>query len=657
LSLLSFESADVAFHSMVDLCTVAEDSTWMAESASVGVDFEPRTKDFTRLGSRTPKNCAKRQMCPPSKQSDHSGFAKGSHARTRARRYDRSQKFEVLWGVPDIVQEHIHEVSFPTLVEILEIEHAQEEYEIELVQEEPQEEHLSNLDFNHFLARWVKWEDKHMTGLCFVCMDEKDLLVLDCKHGFCMECLLEQLFARWTGPRVTFNYMKCGLCRAVLAHKELGSILREHNTLHCQAVEVARRKFCSDGLDQELCKSLGRSATKQELLDHAEQDMAVYMCCDCHKPYCGGRVDCAEQQDVVAANLRCKECEWARLSSENDHRCMIHGHNYAIWKCDSCCSVATWNCVEHHYCERCHRNPWHGKQYPCPGPGLCPLGIPHPRNVDANLTRARRSRKAHRSFVLGCVACRCGGALEEETRPAEDNINQFGYPERDWFAFSSGAEVLATLGADEVQDRLREHHRRAPQGGSTVERAERLLLREQGWLSPIALLSAMGGASLGGRAIGERLMAVGLPSDGLNLERARRLLLLRTVSVKAMLRAALTGKPSNIAAVVCCLPAGQADFAHSLITDEERASQNLQQEQIHHLSWGRWQISNELITLNTPLPRAQACKEKRHLSKEVKRALIAARERRLTKRLLDLERRRCTQDRASADFMELYTVY
>mmetsp|Transcript_97854 Transcript_97854/g.179262 ORF Transcript_97854/g.179262 Transcript_97854/m.179262 type:complete len:152 (+) Transcript_97854:316-771(+) len=151
----------------------------------------------------------------------------------------------------------------------------------------------------------------------------------------------------------------------------------------------------------------------------------------------------------------------------------------------------------------------------------------------------------------------------------------------------------------------------------------------------------MGGASLGGRSIGERLMAVGLPSDGLNLERARRLLLLRTVSVQAMLQAALTGKPSNFAAVVCCLPAGQADFAHSLITDKERASQNLQQEQI----------------LDTPLPRTQACKEEQHLSKEVKRALISARERRLTQRLLDLERRRCTQERASADFMELYTVY
>merc|ERR1711975_39845 len=152
--------------------------------------------------------------------------------------------------------------------------------------------------------------------------------------------------------------------------------------------------------------------------------MSMYMCTGCLQPYCGGRVDCADQQDVVAENLLCQPCEWSSLGASNNHRCMIHGHQFAIWKCDSCCSVATWNCTEHHYCERCHNDPWSAKSYPCPGPGLCPLGIPHPPNVAASLQSARDSGIAHKSFVLGCIACL--GFDDERAEPVESEVNQFG---------------------------------------------------------------------------------------------------------------------------------------------------------------------------------------------------------------------------------------
>merc|ERR1712224_495755 len=75
---------------------------------------------------------------------------------------------------------------------------------------------------------------------------------------------------------------------------------------------------------------------------------------------------------------------------------MYHGPGSAIFKCDYCCDLAVWDCGEPlgHFCDRCHRNAGSNEYFPCPGPELCVLGIPHPPNDDAN-----------RSFVCGCTRC------------------------------------------------------------------------------------------------------------------------------------------------------------------------------------------------------------------------------------------------------------
>merc|ERR1711907_910412 len=220
----------------------------------------------------------------------------------------------------------------------------------------------------------------------------------------------------------------------------------------------------------------------------------MYMCTECKKPYCGGRVDCAAQQNVVAEELCCPSCEWAKEASDDSRRCMLHGHASAIYKCDSCCSVATWNCTQHHFCERCHREPWTAKNYPCPGPGLCPLGIPHPPNVPADLTIARDTNTTHRSFVIGCLACL--GFQDEAPRPVEDDVNHFGFPVREWSTFASGAELLKVAGEKEVRERLRMQWPALPRSGSILECSERLLLSELKPPTAAALVNAAGSSCL-----------------------------------------------------------------------------------------------------------------------------------------------------------------
>merc|ERR1712232_591142 len=237
-------------------------------------------------------------------------------------------------------------------------------------------------------------------------------------------------------------------------------------------------------------------------------------------------------ESVIADQLRCRPCEWYNTSGQ-DRRCMIHGHQHAVFKCDSCCSIATWNCTNHHYCERCHADPWSSKSYPCPGPDKCPLGIAHPPNVAANLQVARGQNIMHASFVIGCAACLGVSDLAQGGLHYSDK-NQFGFPQRDWATFADGAELLTALGQDEVRARLR--HVRLPHKGIAIECAERLFFYERGIRTPEELLAASGRECTPLLSVQRRLAAMRLATEGRPLELARRLLLLRVQPLKLLLK-------------------------------------------------------------------------------------------------------------------------
>jgi len=223
------------------------------------------------------------------------------------------------------------------------------------------------------------------------------MLSLDCRHTMCQECLDAQLNARWPGSRMTFGYLRCGVCRTSLGHESVQYRLKGHWQLRRQVVDVAVQRFQQDGLDTELRGSLGRAATAEEEEAHAEAQMVVYPCKDCNKPYCAGQAHCADALVESAKDLRCSGCEWAATRAVGgDRRCTVHGPSFAIYKCDFCCSLAVWQCGATHFCEPCHSGGSLEKPRACPGPGRCPLGIRHPPNGACEA-----------GFVFGWTAC-CG---------------------------------------------------------------------------------------------------------------------------------------------------------------------------------------------------------------------------------------------------------
>merc|ERR1719204_2883775 len=196
------------------------------------------------------------------------------------------------------------------------------------------------------------------------------MLQLGCGHTMCSACLGAQLQAGWPGPRMTFGYLHCGMCRAPLAHDSALDALQAHGELRNQVLEVATQQYITDGLYMKLCGTLGRRPQLEELDAQVEAKMAVYRCSDCRQPYCAGLVDCLAtlDQEGGAQRFQCRECEWyaqpalRAACSDPEHR------DCAMFKCNSCCNVAVWHCQSNRYCDRCHDEASAPKHYPCPGP-------------------------------------------------------------------------------------------------------------------------------------------------------------------------------------------------------------------------------------------------------------------------------------------------
>lgn len=300
--------------------------------------------------------------------------------------------------------------------------------------------------------------------------------------------------------------------------------MQAHLTFKQRVEQLAEIKFRED---DAYARWVNRSAlaghypTHMEIRGQAMATMAIFMCSTCAEPYCGGRASCAEQQDLSLEQLRCRSCEWKAQACIEDHRCMKHGHRFAVFKCDFCCDVALYRCHgTTNYCERCHRQAGSQIYYPCPGVGACSLSIPHP-------CIAEGGENAFRSFVLGCTACH-GYQDAAEAYWAE---GEFGLQERQWNRFTGGDMLLATLGEREVRQHLQFQQLSVPQADGALACAERLLQLKLGVQSPVDVLSAPGGDAA---SLKRRLEAVGLRTGGSTLECASRLLLLLDTPLEAV---------------------------------------------------------------------------------------------------------------------------
>jgi len=229
-----------------------------------------------------------------------------------------------------------------------------------------------------------------------------------------LQCLKKQIDSGWTGRRITKEFLSCAMCRqditgvnpcvwATLDDNEkllfndiLSKIEQKKNIIRKAMNKCFQRATQEDvipGLDQM------KHGKQQEIV---YRTMAAYMCTRCSEPFCGGLVECeAAGQHSEMKTIHCPRCAW-HLNTGGNKCKKGHGPEFAVYKCDCCCSYATYDCSGNHYCQKCH-NHWDKK---CERPycqGLpddkCPLGVPHPPN------RIRNHPVEMDGCIIGCSKC------------------------------------------------------------------------------------------------------------------------------------------------------------------------------------------------------------------------------------------------------------
>lgn len=234
-------------------------------------------------------------------------------------------------------------------------------------------------------------------GDCLICFDSTDALfgcdssqsVMDLKccnkyvHDDCLEAMVK---AGHSGKMIGFNHVRCPGCRTSFVDPYRGG--------------WRGNLYKMINAEKQLYKQIQRMKNNMNVgLPKEEQDKwAFFKCTKCTHPFCGGKVSCAEEFDIDPTSMVCQGCDWAEEA--DDHRCFEHGKDFAIFKCDFCCSPASWACGNLHYCTYCHDHGGYQHPTPCPGPDKCPLGMPHPPPI----TAAERGKYVL-SFVIGCQKC------------------------------------------------------------------------------------------------------------------------------------------------------------------------------------------------------------------------------------------------------------
>jgi len=253
--------------------------------------------------------------------------------------------------------------------------------------------------------------------MCMICfadsLSSAPVILLDCSHAFHWHCCRTALKRRWPGPRITFTFMLCPICKQDMCHAALEPLLAPLKTLRSDVQRKARMRLEYEGVAHKLAAV--DSCQSTDMTAFAMDRYAYYVCHKCQKAYYGGEARCEVQavggdsvepalsEDYDPSELVCGACsDVARAQM-----CVRHGADFLEYKCRYCCSVAVFFCFgTTHFCAACHDDfqrvtSMRRCDLPqCPaGPRAtpltadeCPLHVKHPATGE--------------EFALGCGICR-----------------------------------------------------------------------------------------------------------------------------------------------------------------------------------------------------------------------------------------------------------
>lgn len=247
--------------------------------------------------------------------------------------------------------------------------------------------------------------------MCMICFTEAlsaaPAIQLHCKHVFHLHCSRNILEKGWVGPRITFGFSLCPICKNPIDHSVLKELLKPIRDLFSDVKRKALMRLEYEGLHKAEAITTPGARFYKDPAGFAMDRYAYYVCYKCKKAYNGGEARCDDQigvaEDYDPRELVCGGCS----DVSRAQMCPKHGTDFLEYKCRYCCSVAVFFCFgTTHFCNACHDDFQRvtsiaKTELPhCPaGPRgkqlegeECPLHVQHPPTGE--------------EFALGCGVCR-----------------------------------------------------------------------------------------------------------------------------------------------------------------------------------------------------------------------------------------------------------
>ncbi|XP_069950165.1 E3 ubiquitin-protein ligase MYCBP2 isoform X3 [Cherax quadricarinatus] len=247
--------------------------------------------------------------------------------------------------------------------------------------------------------------------MCMICFSEAlsaaPAIQLECGHVFHAHCCRTVLTRRWPGPRITFTFSLCPICKVRVTHGVLAELLGPISALYEDVRRKALMRLEYEGLHRAEAISTPGARYYNNPAAYAMDRYAYYVCFKCNKAYYGGEARCDVEaglgDEYDPRELVCGACS----DVSRAQMCPKHGTDFLEYKCRYCCSVAVFFCFgTTHFCNACHDDFQRVTNIPkaelphCPaGPRAqqlegeeCPLHVQHPPTGE--------------EFALGCGVCR-----------------------------------------------------------------------------------------------------------------------------------------------------------------------------------------------------------------------------------------------------------
>ncbi|XP_068251620.1 E3 ubiquitin-protein ligase MYCBP2 isoform X12 [Nyctibius grandis] len=257
-------------------------------------------------------------------------------------------------------------------------------------------------------ATTLKQDADDMCMICFTeALSAAPAIQLDCSHVFHLQCCQRVLENRWLGPRITFGFMSCPICKNKINHTVLKDLLDPIKELYEDVRRKALMRLEYEGLHKSEAITTPGVRFYNDPAGFAMNRYAYYVCYKCKKAYFGGEARCdaeaGQGDDYDPRELICGACS----DVSRAQMCPKHGTDFLEYKCRYCCSVAVFFCFgTTHFCNACHDDFQRMTSIPkeelphCPaGPKgkqlegtECPLHVVHPPTGE--------------EFALGCGVCR-----------------------------------------------------------------------------------------------------------------------------------------------------------------------------------------------------------------------------------------------------------